>query len=73
MKKTLATVLKLLVALAAIAAAAYCVYRYWDCLKALFCSLKEKLQALCSCFGCGCDCDSDCECCCGEFDDFEDL
>lgn len=67
MKKTLATVIKIFVALAALAAAVYCVYRYRDCLKQLLRCLKEKLQALCS--RCGCDCG-----CCGcEFDDFEDL
>ena len=61
MKKTTATVIKIIVALLAVAAAVYCVWRYREKLLQAWQCLRDKLQGLCGC------------CRCPEYDDFDDV
>lgn len=61
MKKNTATVIKIIAAVLAIAAAAYCIYRYRKQLMQAVRCLKEKLQSL------------HCRCSCPDYDDYADV
>lgn len=54
------TVMKIVVALAAIAGVVYVVATYGDRIVAW---AKKLLGSCCCCCDCDCDCDCDCECC----------
>lgn len=61
-------ILKLVAALAALAAAAYLIKAYWETLEDIFYRIVSKVKELKEEYCC-CDCDCDCE---DEFEDFED-
>lgn len=59
--KVFSTIMKIVVALAAIAGAVYVAATYGDKIVAWAKKLLGKCECCC---GCGCDCDCDCECDC---------